>query len=94
MNLRSYIPGRILYTFSILLIVTPVFSKQLYNMADLEILKAEKNYREFFAHARDLRPRERTQHWVSMVRSMAVDFIDEQIKYKNYKNQTVKLLKD
>ncbi len=92
MNLRSYIPGRILYTFSILLIVTPVFSKQLYNMADLEILKAEKNYREFFAHARDLRPRERTQHWVSMVRSMAVDFIDEQIKYKNYKNQTVKII--
>ena len=92
MNLRSYIPGRIIHTFSILLMIQSVSAKQLYNMADLEILKAEKNYREFFSHARDLRPRERTTVWTSMVRSMSIDFIEEQIKYKNYKKEIVNLI--
>lgn len=92
MNIRSYRPGRIITIIVLTMISSFSYSKQIYNMADLEILRAEKNYREFFAHARDLKPRDRNQHWREMVRSMAVEFIDQQMKYRNLKKDKLKLI--
>jgi hypothetical protein len=42
-----------------------------YTLADLEVLSLEKNYKEFFAHALDVRPSERQDKWKEMVSQMA-----------------------
>jgi hypothetical protein len=42
-----------------------------YTLADLEVLSLEKNYKEFFAHALDVRPSERQEKWKEMVSQMA-----------------------
>lgn len=39
-------------------------------MVDLEALEKEQSYGEFFAHALDIRPSERTDYWKTMVQGM------------------------
>lgn len=39
-------------------------------MADLEALEKEQSHAEFFAHALDIRPSERTDYWKTMVQNM------------------------
>ncbi len=51
-----------------------------YTLADLEILESEKNYREFFAHAQDIRPTKRDSYWNSMVNEMAESYSAELLK--------------
>lgn len=41
-----------------------------YGAADLEVLVAEENYKEFFEHALDIRPMERQDAWKNMVHKM------------------------
>lgn len=43
-------------------------------MADLEVLEKESMFKEFFEHAHDIRPSERTSVWRDMVGSMADKF--------------------
>lgn len=49
-------------------------SNQTYELKDLAILESEKNYEEFFLHARDLAPQKRDKNWNDMVTSMARSF--------------------
>ena len=65
----------------LLFLLYPWFSQSSrYTLKDLEILESQKNYEEFFLHARDIRPVERTHHWNQMVRHMAVSWIDFEFK--------------
>jgi hypothetical protein len=50
--------------------MSPVFSATTYTLADLEVLAQDENYREFFAHALDVRPSERQDAWKAMVSKM------------------------
>lgn len=51
-----------------------------YQITDLEILKNERSYFEFFDHALDIRPSLRDIKWKSMVESLGIDFLDELTK--------------
>jgi hypothetical protein len=55
-----------------------------YNLKDLEILEKEKNYNEFFEHAYELRPSERTKSWKKLYVKMALTMLDEKIRLKEY----------
>lgn len=52
-------------------------SQHLYQMSDLEVLLAEKNTKEFLAHALDIRPSERSKTWREMVSQMALLALEE-----------------
>ncbi|MFZ4714368.1 MAG: hypothetical protein ACOYL6_11670 [Bacteriovoracaceae bacterium] len=45
-----------------------------YSLKDLEIVKDEKDYADFFLHAKDLRPSQRTDNWKSMIDEMGVSW--------------------
>lgn len=45
-----------------------------YNLKDLSILAEEKDYKEFFAHFKDIRPALRDQQWKRLVDDMAFSF--------------------
>ena len=49
---------------------------QLYNIQDLEVLEQEKSFKEFFSHAKDVRPSKRNKAWKEMVHSMAMQYLD------------------
>jgi hypothetical protein len=49
----------------------PGLKAQSYTLVDLEALEKERSYDEFFAHALDIRPSERTDYWKTMVQNMA-----------------------
>lgn len=46
-----------------------------YGLTDLEILEREKAYTEFFAHAFDVRPSERTDYWKKMMENMGEGYL-------------------
>ncbi len=48
----------------------------LYDEKDLEILVQQKNYIEFFNHAKDLRPSKRDKIWEENVQQMGIGFLD------------------
>ncbi|MFN8369645.1 MAG: hypothetical protein U0T83_03360 [Bacteriovoracaceae bacterium] len=52
-----------------------LFSQQIYSKADLEILEEQKNYEEFFLHARDILPQNRDFGWDEMVLRMGNSYI-------------------
>jgi len=65
----------------------PLFSvvaniSTLYNLRDLEILAEEKNFREFFKHAQDIRPIDRNKQWKEMLRTMATGMISDYLLKK------------
>ncbi|MBI2520887.1 MAG: hypothetical protein HYV97_10735 [Bdellovibrio sp.] len=53
-------------------------------MKDLEALENAGQYKEFLDHAFDIRPAERDKHWQAMLSAMAVQYISEAIKRKDY----------
>jgi hypothetical protein len=55
-------------------LLSPVLARDLYSLADLEVLVQEEGYREFFAHALDIRPSQRQDAWRGMVAKMAEGF--------------------
>ncbi len=61
-----------------------------YTMGDLEALERQKNYGEFLAHARDIRPSERGPVWVEMVAEMAEGFILSKISVRDFSPETLK----
>lgn len=46
-----------------------------YSMVDLEALEKERSFKEFFAHALDIRPSERTEYWQTMTRNMGEEYL-------------------
>ncbi|MBP9674704.1 MAG: hypothetical protein KBD63_06370 [Bacteriovoracaceae bacterium] len=71
--------SRFLYAISFLLLPFLGHSST-YNLKDLELLKEEKNYSEFFAHAFDLRPSERGQEWKKMLEEIVEEYADNYLK--------------
>lgn len=59
-------------------------------MADLEALETAKNYKEFFAHAKDIRPSKRDKVWAKMVASMAEVYIDDILSGKSINDESFK----
>ncbi len=59
-------------------------SASLYDIKDLEVLEANKSYKEFLDHALDVRPAERKKQWREMVNNMSVGFIKEQLRTKAF----------
>ncbi len=51
-----------------------------YTVEDLQILETEKNYKEFFQHALDIRPVKRDDKWQKMVLKMAESYTKSLIK--------------
>ena len=49
--------------------------RQLYSLQDLEVLESNNNFREFFAHALDIRPSKRNKAWKNMCINMAESFM-------------------
>lgn len=47
-----------------------------YTMSDLKILAAENNFREFFAHALDVRPSQRSADYKTMVEELGLGFLN------------------
>lgn len=57
--------------------------KQLYQLKDLEVLENNKEYIEFFNHAKDVLPRKRSKIWQNMVLSMAMQMLAPLKKKQN-----------
>lgn len=62
------------------LITTHPSAAQSYTQADLEALEKEQSYSEFFAHAMDVRPTERTEYWQTMVQNMGEGYLKSLLK--------------
>lgn len=89
--------NRQLLIFSLLCsVATPKSYSQVikYNLADLEALEKEKNYNEFFNHAFDIRPSERQKLWKKMYQNMAILFIDEKLKAKDFAKDNFKQIEN
>lgn len=54
--------------------------EQKYAINDLEILKEEKAYTEFFNHIYDIKPSQRGTNWQSMIDSMAISYVEKLAK--------------
>jgi len=50
-----------------------------YTLTDLEALEKELSYSEFFTHAMDLRPSERTDYWKKMVENMGESYLKSRL---------------
>ena len=57
---------------------------QLFSMEDLSILKTQKNFKEFLAHALDIRPSKRNKKWEEMVQNMATGHISSVLEKKQF----------
>lgn len=57
--------------------------KQLYQLKDLEVLEDNKEYIEFFNHAKDVLPSKRSKIWQKMVLSMAMQMLAPLKKKQN-----------
>ena len=57
---------------------------QLFSMEDLSILKAQKNFKEFLAHALDIRPSKRNKKWEKMVQDMATGHVTSILEKKQF----------
>lgn len=62
----------------------------LYNIADLESLQIQKNYREFIRHAHDIRPSQRDKHWREMVLTMSTEYLEQVLDRKDWSEETYK----
>lgn len=54
-------------------------AKQIYQMKDLRVLAGERNHQEFFEHALDVKPANRTKEWKEMVESMGQSYMEQLI---------------
>jgi len=80
--------------FSLLALAPSLLAQNLYSIADLEVLSKGKSYEEFFAHARDVIPTQRTKYWTEMVSNMAIDFVDEKRELRQYNEQVYKKINE
>lgn len=85
--------NKLLIVFSFLLCTNSqlLFGKILYSLQDLQVLASEKNYEEFFQHARDISPAKRSKSWKDMVEQMGQDFLRDQLKLKQVAPETYAL---
>lgn len=65
-----------------------------YNIADLEVLKRDKNFEEFLLHVNDIRPSERGRRWREMFQSMSMEFVDYKIKTRDFSLKTYKRIEE
>jgi len=77
-----------LFIFTQVVLAAP---RQLYTLNDLEALESNNNFREFFAHALDIRPSKRNKTWTQMCMSMAESFMRE-LRKKSINDEDRKLL--
>ncbi|WP_127717536.1 hypothetical protein [Halobacteriovorax sp. HLS] len=75
-----------------ILIFTSSSFAQSYDIKDLEQLADSKNYEEFLAHARDIRPSKRDKYWKDLVQSMAIGQVDFLIDKKIYNKSQFELI--
>jgi len=66
----------------------------LYDIKDLQALKTNNSYSEFFQHAKDIRPGQRDDNWNQMVRSMSMGFLDQLSKDKQISLTDFNLVKN
>lgn len=59
-----------------------------YSLKDLEILELQENYEEFFEHAKDIRPSERSAIWKEMAQNMAQGLVFSKSSKKDFKQST------
>ncbi|MAF77625.1 MAG: hypothetical protein CME60_05630 [Halobacteriovoraceae bacterium] len=88
LNLRARITFLILS--SLLFCPISIHSKNLYSLADLEVLQKGKSYEEYFEHARDILPSKRNEYWIEMLSSMAIDYVDELRSQKQFNSKYYK----
>lgn len=62
------------------LFTTHLFAAHNYTQADLEALEKEQSFSEFFTHALDVRPTERTEYWQTMVQNMGEGYLKSLLK--------------
>ncbi len=62
------------------LFTTHPSAAQSYTQTDLEALEKEQSFGEFFAHALDIRPAERTEYWQTMVQNMGESYLKSLLK--------------
>ncbi len=62
----------------------PLNSQSSYSISDLEVLQQAHAFKEFFKHAHDILPTQRTKYWLDMVSDMAQSFIDDSFKQDNF----------
>jgi hypothetical protein len=72
------------------LITTHSSAAQSYTQADLEALEKEQSYSEFFAHAMDVRPTERTEYWQTMVQNMGEGLLKSLLKKNRLEQEDFK----
>jgi len=70
------------------LIPSRAVDKPFYSLVDLDVLAKEKNHLEFLKHAHDVRPSKRDTKWKEMVRSMALGYINDALKYERFEKET------
>ncbi len=63
-----------------------------YNIKDLEILKEQKAYKEFFAHILDIRPSNRDKHYNKLVQYMALSYLENKLIKADYKLKTFEFI--
>ena len=69
-----------LLTLLICILSTSLQAQNNYTMGDLEVLQERKNFEEFFAHAKDIRPGERKKTWIAMVQNMSEEYLRHILK--------------
>ena len=70
----------LLITLLICLLSFQLSAQNNYTMSDLEVLQERKNFEEFFAHAKDIRPGERNKPWIAMVQNMSEEYLRHTLK--------------
>ena len=84
---------KILVLLMVLLFRT-AHSAEGYTFKDLEILVEQGNYRDFFLHAKDIRPALRSEYWKQMVRQMAVGWLDFKSKRSIFDQDSFQKIED
>ena len=59
------------------------YSRELYTLQDLKILAQEKEFSEFFEHAKDISPSNRDSEWSQLVSQMGIEYL-QNLKIKKY----------
>jgi hypothetical protein len=78
---------RILMIFSFIILLSSTANAnrrsatdvQIYDLSDLKVLKNESSYQEFFQHAKDIKPAKRDKTWNTLVRSMAMEMLQDKM---------------
>lgn len=65
----------------------------IYDIKDLKALKSDSSFREFFQHAKDIRPGQRDKEWDQLVQSMSMGLLDQLSKSKSITDKDFELVK-